>query len=336
MGQGSVVFLLIRTMMFLSANPDAPTLRSLPFLWMRNGAVVFLLAIAALVVLPPNPALAFWSVAAPGWQRYIDDMAKHVEWYLADESNGYSLSFFDSASSEMRYDKLSRESEISLDMFERNVVATYDANPDLFNEPLRGSDIFQGRPGIHQTTAAKLDAVLAKSGSYEGAAYRVQETNPEYIEGLEIDDLYTDTAFSSSSINFKAVLNTADMNQGFESKVILKRILKTGKVVSTNYGGPTRGSRLASRPNTVFKVRGIAKVRSQYGEVTVVLEEEMEEGQGTGLLKNDDPFLQANVKTYSGGKYMTSRGGRQARDAYESNYNEDGTSKVRTGGCPTS
>ena len=338
MGQGSVVFLLIRTMIFLSTNPDAPALRRRPFLWVRKGAVVLFLAMSALVVFSPNPALAFWSVAAPGWQLEVDTLAHHVEWYLANKSSVSEYYFYaDSTSSQVRYNALYRESELSLTQDEKSLFAKYTNNEDLFNEPLRGTGIFEDGGTVNESMTAELDATLARSGSYEGVAYRVQKTNPEYIEGLEIDDLYTDTAFSSASIDFKAALNAAgeDMSQTDLPRVIFRRILKTGNVVSDfRDGAVSNDPQIVSRPNTVFKVRGIVKIPSEnYGEVTVVVEEEVAEG---GLLKTNDDFWRENVKLYSGKKYTTSRGGRQARDAYESNYNEDGTSKVRTGGCPTS
>ena len=185
MGQGSVVFLLIRTIMFLSANPASPALRSHLFLWARNGAAVLFLAIAALVVFSPNPALAFWSIAAPGWELQVDTWAYHFESYLGDESGSVSGYYFDfsSASSQMRYDALSRESELSLTQGEKNIFAQYEENPDLFNEPLRGSGIFEdgeaiNEAAVNETTVAELDATLARTGSYEGDTYRVQRDRP--------------------------------------------------------------------------------------------------------------------------------------------------------------
>ena len=325
--------------MVLSTKPTSPALRSLPFLWVRKGAVIFFLAIAALVALPPNPALAFWSVAAPGWRQPIVNIGRTVERYLANESS-MSEYTFDVLSSQMRYNALSRESELSLTQSEKNIFAQYEENPDLFNEPLRGSGIFEDGEAINEatvneTTVAELDATLARSESYAGVAYRVQRTDPEYIEGLEIDGLYTDTAFSSASINFKAALNAAseDMNQTAQPKVIFRRIVRTGNVVSgLSDDAVSNDSQIVSRPNTVFKVRGIAKIQSEkYGEVTVVVEEEVAEG---GLLKTNDDFLRENVKLYSGKKYTTSRGGRQARDRYGQTYNEDGTRREETGVCP--
>ena len=336
------VFLLIRTMIFLSTNPDAPALRSRPFLWVRKGAVIFFLAIAALGVFPPNPALAFWSVAAPGWRVHIINLGRTVEWCLANESS-MSEYYFDVSSvfsSQMRYNELSKESELSLTQGEKNIFAQYEENPDLVNDPLRGSGIFEDGEAINEatvneTTVAELDATLARTGSYAGVAYRVQRTDPEYIEGLEINGLYTDTAFSSASIKFGAAYNNAGdvMNQTAQPKVIFKRILKTGNVVSgLSDDAVSNDQQIVSRPNTVFKVRGIAKIQSEkYGEVTVVVEEEVAEG---GLLKTNDDFLRENVKLYSGKKYTTSRGGRQARDRYGQTYNEDGTRREETGVCP--
>ena len=329
-------------MLFLLANPDAPALRSHLFLWARNGAVILFLAMSVIVLLPPKSALAFWSVAAPGWETEIDALAQHVEWHLADESNIASQDYFDSFSSQIRYNRLYRQLSLSLTQDEKSLFAKYTNNEDLFNEPLRGTGSFEDGGTVNESMTAELDATLARSGSYEGVAYRVQKTNPEYIEGLEIDDLYTDTAFSSASIDFKAAVNPAgeDMSQTGLPKVIFKRILRTGNVVSDFRDGAVSLSndpQIVSRPNTVFRVRGIAKVQSRHGEVTVVLEEE-EEGVEGGLLKTNNYYLEGNVELYSGGKYVSSRGGRQARDQYEQAYNEDGTASHAgtTGGCPTS
>ena len=307
-------------------------------MWLKNGAV---LAIAALVVLAPNPALAFWSVAVPGWEPEIDALAQHVELHLADESNNVSQDYFDSVESsfdsQIEFNARYRESELSLTQNEKTLFAQYDENPDLFNGPLRGTGSFEDGGTVNESMTAELDAALARSRSYVGIAYRVQETDPEYIEGLQIDGLYTDTAFSSASINFRAAYNNAseDMSQTDLPKVIFKRVVRTGKVMSDfPDGAVSNDQQIVSRPNTVFKVRGIARIESRYGEVTVVLEEEVAEG---GLIKTNDDFLRGGVKlSFSGKNYRPSPGGIEAKSSYNGAYNKNGTSKAGTGGCPTS
>jgi len=327
--------------MFISEITYAPYFRSRPFLWVRNGAVILLLAIAALVVLPPNPALAFWSVAMPGWEAETDTLAQHVELHLADESNNVSQDYFDSVESsvdsQIEFNAHYRESELSLTQDEKSLFAKYTNNEDLFNEPLRGRGAFSGAIEISEQDVAQLDAALARSGSYVGIAYRVQKIDPEYIEGLQVDGLYTDTAFSSASIHFRAAYNNAgeDMSQTDRPKVIFKRILRTGKVMSDfPDGAVSNDSQVVSRPKTVFRVRGIAKIQSEnMGEVTVVVEEEVGEG---GLAKADDAFVRRGVKLYSGKNYRPSLGGAQSKYAYNEAYNKDGTSKAGSGGCTRS
>ena len=320
--------------MFLSTKPTSPDLRSLPFLWVRNGAVVLFLAIAALVVFPPNPALAFWSIADSTWRPELDAFATHVELYLADESNIVSQNHFDSFNSQMRYNQLYRESELVVSQSDKNIFAEYIDNPDLFNEPLRDYGTFGSGSEISDYNVAQLDSGLAKSGSYRGVAYRIGKTTSNYIDELAVNDLYTDTAFSSSSINFETEYKNARGLTAIDGKpkVIYKRVLKSGKVLSDFPDGATANdSQIVSRPNTVFKVRGIAKIQSRYGEVTVVLEEEKEEG---GLLKINEESLSETKLSFSGENYHASNGGRKAKSRYEEVYNEDGTEKVRTETAP--